>query len=123
MKREKDIDYGNNRHHTNNGLVLSRIDYDNYGNKEMIKPSSLKGKILIYLRLDKGWLHKGEIERLAKEWGYMGETSGRECRLLKELGLIEKEKYGKSQRYRAIVRRTVTYRKDDGTLVKIPQYS
>ena len=53
----------------------------------------------------------------------MGETSGRECRLLKEKGLIESEKYGKSQRYRAIVKGVERFKREDGKIIEVPQYS
>ncbi|HEC65371.1 MAG TPA: hypothetical protein ENI23_08755 [bacterium] len=67
----------------------------------MRRKPSLKDKILLHLRDKQAWEHKGTIENLAKEWGYLGETSGRECRRLEEDGLILSERYGRSQRYRA----------------------
>lgn len=66
-----------------------------------MKRVTLKDRILLHLRDKQDWSHKGEIESLAKEWGYLGETSGRECRKLEEVGLIISEKVGRSQRYRA----------------------
>lgn len=62
---------------------------------------SLKTRILNYLRNNQKWIHKGRIEDLAKEAGYLGETSGRVCRSLERAGFIEVRQVRGSDEYKA----------------------
>ncbi len=53
---------------------------------------SLRTKILLRLKEVGIKIHKGEIEKFAQREGYLGETSGRALRKLKEDGMIEGDK-------------------------------
>ena len=66
---------------------------------------TLEQRLLNYLRKaflanPKLYIHKGHLETLAKQAGYLGETGGRELRRLCEKKLVESKKKGKSQEYR-----------------------
>lgn len=67
--------------------------------------TSLSSRLLEYLR--KWWelnpnkfIHKGEIEQLAKDAGYLAETINRQMRILVQEGKIEKKQKGISQELR-----------------------
>lgn len=85
---------------------------------------SLKTRILNYLRNNQRWIHKGRIEDLAKEAGYLGETSGRICRSLERAGLLEVRQVKGSDEYRAAppdrVERYIV--KGSGQKIEIPIY-
>jgi predicted transcriptional regulator len=49
---------------------------------------SLKQKLLVHLRANKGYTHGGELEKLSESWGYKGSTGSRVLRTLAEGGLI-----------------------------------
>ena len=71
----------------------------------MIKPSSLKGKILIHLRLEGVWLHKGVLEDEVRSWResgsrYLAETTGRECRHLHDEKLIICDKVESNKKWK-----------------------
>ena len=66
---------------------------------------SLNNRLREYLR--KWWeinpnkfIHKGEIEQLAKDAGYLAETINRQMRILVQEGKIEKRQKGVSQELR-----------------------
>ncbi len=64
--------------------------------------TSLSKKIAQRLKEVGGWVHKGQIESRAKEWGYLGETGGRRCREMVEDGILEVKQENGSDWYRYI---------------------
>jgi hypothetical protein len=56
-----------------------------------MKKLSLQQRIVDYLKQQYPlFVHKGEIERLAMSWGYLGDNAGRRCRELERKGIIRK---------------------------------
>ncbi len=62
--------------------------------------TSLRSRIVTRLKEIGGWVHKGQIESRAKEWGYLGETAGRRCRELVEEDILEVKQENGSDLYR-----------------------
>lgn len=66
---------------------------------------ALKTRILNYLhkiwiKNPNAWTHKGKLEDLIKDAGYLGDCGTRRIRELCHDGLIEKKPYGISTQYR-----------------------
>ena len=54
-----------------------------------MKQLSLPDRLVRYLKSQPGFVHSGELERLAMGAGYKGETAGRRLRELAEEGTLE----------------------------------
>lgn len=72
-----------------------------------MKPLSLKKRIENYLRKHGDWMHKGDIETLSKNAGFLGDNGGRRCRELVEEGILEKKEEKGSVLYRYKKRETI----------------
>ena len=59
--------------------------------KKGFMKKSLRNRILNYVRKQDGFVHRGDIERLAVLNGFMGSNAARECRRLEVDGLIERD--------------------------------
>lgn len=53
--------------------------------------TSLRERILTYLRKNKAWFNGGELERLAMSVGFKASNASRRLRELREEGLVEAE--------------------------------
>lgn len=62
-----------------------------------MKEPSLKQILLEEINKTSGWLTKGQLALVAENEGFLGETAGRQLRVLEEDGLI-KVSYYKSKR-------------------------
>lgn len=56
-----------------------------------MKKLSLSKRIEEYLEKQPGWVHSGEIERLALGAGYKASNSGRRCREMQNEGIIDRK--------------------------------
>ena len=52
---------------------------------------SLSKRIENYLKKYDGWMHSGEIERLALNAGYKSSNAGRRCREMQNDGILERK--------------------------------
>ena len=65
---------------------------------------SLSKRIEEYLRKQDGWVHSGEIERLALHAGYKSSNAGRRCREMQNEGILERKLEKGSVLYRYLTK-------------------
>lgn len=56
-----------------------------------MKKLSLSKRIENYIFKQNGWVHSGEIERLALQAGYKSSNAGRRCREMQNEGILERK--------------------------------
>lgn len=84
---------------------------------------SLRSRIAQRLKEVGGWVHKGQIEARAKEWGYLADGATRRCRELENEGIIERKDHNGSTMYRYVPTETLksTYTIVGGRAVEVEQ--
>ena len=56
-----------------------------------MKKISLSRRIENYLFKQNGWIHSGELERLALQAGYKASNAGRRCREMQNEGILDRK--------------------------------
>ena len=67
-----------------------------------MKKLSLSKRIELYLEKQGGFIHSGEIERLALGAGYKASNAGRRCREMQNEGILERKEEKGSVLYKHI---------------------
>lgn len=86
--------------------------------------TSLRQRLLKYVRGSNGWVASGKLQELAMQAGYTPQTAGRQLRLLAEDGELEVSYQGKRKHahYRSLPTKKVEYRVAGKQVLVVNEY-